>query len=410
MNEEQQDSQRKRHLVENMNEKQINLQRQRDRVENMNEEQKETQRLRKLEGNATTPMRFDVPKTRTKKAQSDELEDIEEGSNDDGNAVVRRHVAKNAHERPSPAVFSRFEHDPYASILLCEEMTGFAECDKQRIHDNMIHPDKNLRKEAEKDFAHFGKTFGPEPHDLNRIWKEFYDEGGHHHTHLQSCGVCGRKDFNDKLNCHLYPIDKDFMETPLRLNPAEVMKYNTSPSRVYGLLHLSVLEMVAIKNKSSLSSAYEYLYNREGATDEEFAKVVQEYVDKHDGVDDGGGVDVHGDEKIFYIYAELVSLPSTNHIEESSENNMPLLSICKECKESIDDKTRPPFSMGGLMCANFGFPKFIDGLAKDFENLTIAEILALAKVRPYVHMIKAVKDKSKDPYKCMTGNNIKFSH
>ena len=47
------------------------------------------------------------------------------------------------------------------------------------------------------------------------------------------------------------------------------------------------------------------------------------------------------------------------------------------------------------MCANFGFPKFIDGLPKDFKNLTVAEILALAKVRPYVHMIKAVKDKSK---------------
>ena len=180
----------------------------------------------------------------------DDLSDNDDAGDDgdDGNGVVRRYQARGATSRPSKKVLARFEFDPFAAILMAEEQTGFADQDKQRIHDHMTDPDIELRTKAEKDFEELGQTFGPDPVDMNRMHKEYYERGADHHLLLQTCSVCGKKDFQDKLHCNIYPIDANFKHSPLRLTPAEARKYNSTPSRVYGLLDLRRVLLSAVQS------------------------------------------------------------------------------------------------------------------------------------------------------------------
>ena len=103
---------------------------------------------------------------------------------------------------------------------MAEEATGFDEQEKQKIQDDMIDRNEEVRAQAEEKFMKFGRTFGPSPVDLNTMHKRYYDEGGFHHQLLQTCGVCGSKDFQQHLRCKIFPLDDSFMigRRPIRLN------------------------------------------------------------------------------------------------------------------------------------------------------------------------------------------------
>jgi hypothetical protein len=81
--------------------------------------------------------------------------------------------------------------------------------------------------------------------------------------------------------------------------------------------------------------------------------------------------------------------------------------VCKQCKVCLQqEKKRPYFSMGGDGCCNFGYPKYLDGVGDG--SLHTAEILSIAKARPYVHTVKAVKDQSASPNTALKGHIITF--
>ena len=105
-------------------------------------------------------------------------------------------------------------------MLMAEEMTGFADRNKQEIHDKLIDFDFDVRKQAEIDFVQFGKSFGPNAEELNDIHDERYYSGcGDPKAVLQTCGVCGMTGFASELACSSYPLDGSFMSSPLRLKP-----------------------------------------------------------------------------------------------------------------------------------------------------------------------------------------------
>ena len=63
-------------------------------------------------------------------------------------------------------------------MLMAEDMTGFSDQCKQQIHDDMRHPDIEIRTNAEEDFTHFARTFlGPDPSEQSDVRNLYYSEG-----------------------------------------------------------------------------------------------------------------------------------------------------------------------------------------------------------------------------------------
>ena len=143
----------------------------------------------------------------------------DDDDNKDGNAAVRAYIAAGAQDRPSEQVLGSFEQHPYASMLMAEEMTGFADQNKQEIHDSLIDSDFDVRKQAQIDFVKFAKSFGPNPEELIDIHQRYYSGCGDPKAVLQTCGVCGMTGFASEIACSSYPLDRSFMSSPLRLKP-----------------------------------------------------------------------------------------------------------------------------------------------------------------------------------------------
>jgi hypothetical protein len=238
-------------------------------------------------------------------------------------------------------------------------------------------------------FAFIAKAanLGPDLLQQSEIISSFQNEGGGHKT-LQVCCVCGVNDFNIYLEAENIPFSEWWFTSPVKLTESETNAYKQS--RTEGYLNLSVLQSFAASNHQSLKWAYQQLYEVEEATDATFKQLCNKIVDPI----------------ILQMIPHLMNFSDKIHVLNDF-SDMGTAPVCKQCKVCLQkDNKRPYFSMGGDGCCNFGYPKYVDGVGD--ASLHTAEILSIAKARPYVHTVKAVKDESASPNTALKGHIITF--
>ena len=173
---------------------------------------------------------------------------------------------------------------------------------------------------------------------------------------------------------------------------------------MHGYFDVTVLNHVAANESITFSEAYDLLYNSNSSNaDAVFRRTSLEAMEAAQAA-----------EKpiyVFFLYASLLQLSKDVHTKDNFTymgNGL----ICNECYKQLLVDERPDYSMCGKFKCNFGSPYKLDNLPTTKENLhlTRAEELTLAQSRPYVHMLKSVKDPSPFRSTAMKGNIITFRH
>ena len=113
--------------------------------------------------------------------------------------------------------------------------------------------------------------------------------------------------------------------------------------------------------------------------------------------------------QVIYLVPMLIKFSDDAYNPSAVPVSYGTMTICLQCRDQLGKGARPSFSMGGSFKCDFGYPEFLDGLGG--QTPTPAELLCLAKTRPYVQIVKARQDHSPgEPNRGMTGHIITFLH